>query len=81
MIEPKIAMKKDVLESWLKVSGYTKSRLAEELSISRSRISQILKSNENPSSRLIAGLLTITKLPFERLFVLNGGRRGRNGGR
>ena len=38
------------------------------LGISRGRVSQLLTSREEPSARLIAKLLIVTQLPFERLF-------------
>ena len=68
--QPAIAMKRDVLQSWLKVSGYTRARLARELNVSKGRISQLLHSEEEPSARLIAGLLHLTDLPFDRLFAV-----------
>ena len=68
--QPAIAMKRDVLQSWLKVSGYTRARLARELNVSKGRISQLFHSEEEPSARLIAGLLHLTDLPFDRLFAV-----------
>ena len=68
--EPAITIRRDVLESWLKVSGYTRSRLARDLRVSKGRISQVLNADQEPSARLIAGLLHVTHLPFDRLFTL-----------
>ena len=65
---PTVVIRTDVLESWLTVSDYSKSRLAEELGVSKGRISQLLTSREEPSAHLIAKLLTLTYLPFDRLF-------------
>ena len=65
---PTITIRSDVLESWLKVSAYTKSRLAGELGISKGRVSQLLTARTEPSAHLIAKLLTVTHLPFERIF-------------
>lgn len=72
MRESTVIVQRDVLESWLKVSGYTKTRLAQELNVSKGRVSQILRfdAEEEPSARLIAGLLDVTKLPFDRLFTV-----------
>lgn len=72
-----VKIRRDVFRSWLKISGYTRSRLAQELDVSRGRISQLLNCNEQPSNRVIAGFLKVTQLPFERLFIL----KQRNGGR
>lgn len=76
-----VTFRRDVFRSWLKISGYTQSRLASELNVSRGRISQLLNSKEAPSNRIIAGFLKVTHLPFERLFAVkqrnNGGRNGR----
>ena len=65
---PTVVIRSDVLESWLTISDYSKSRLADELGVSRGRISQLLTSREEPSAHLIAKLLTLTYLPFDRLF-------------
>ena len=70
LIESKIEIQRDVLESWLKISGFTKSQLAKSLDVSKGRVSQLFRSGEEPSTRLIAGLLALTRLPFERLFAL-----------
>ena len=67
---PTIVVRGDVLESWLTVSGYTKARLAHELGVSRGRISQLLTSKEEPSAHLVAKLMTLTRIPFERLFKI-----------
>ena len=65
---PTVTIRIDVLESWLKVSGYTKSRLATELGVSRGRISQLISTQREPSAHLIAKLLTVTNLPFDWIF-------------
>ena len=67
---PTIVVRGDVLASWLTVSGYTRSRLATELGVSRGRISQLLTSREEPSAHLIARLMTLTRMPFDRLFKI-----------
>ena len=74
MGESTIAIRRDVLQSWLKVSGYTGTRLARELNVSKGRVSQILHSDQEPSARLIAGLLHVTDLPFDRLFAVKAHR-------
>ena len=65
---PTVVVHGDVLSSWLTVSNYSRSRLAEELTVSRGRVSQLLTSREEPSAHLIAKLLLLTNLPFDRLF-------------
>lgn len=65
---PTVVVRGDILESWLTVSDYSRSRLATELRVSKGRISQLLNSQEEPSAHLIAKLLTLTHLPFDRLF-------------
>lgn len=67
---PTVVVRGDVLVSWLTVSDYSRSQLAKELSVSRGRVSQLLTSKEEPSAHLIAKLMTITRLPFDRLFKI-----------
>jgi len=67
---PTVVVRGDILESWLTVSDYSRSRLATELGVSKGRVSQLLNSQEEPSAHLIAKLLTLTHLPFDRLFKL-----------
>ena len=67
---PTVVVRGDMLASWLTVSGYTRARLAAELGVSRGRVSQLLTSREEPSAHLIARLMTITRLPFDRLFKI-----------
>ena len=65
---PTVVVRGEILTSWLTVSGYTKSRLAMELGVSKGRVSQLLTSREEPSAHLLAKLMALTHLPFERLF-------------
>ena len=65
---PTIVVRGDVLTSWLNLSEYTKSELASKLGVSKGRVSQLLTSKEEPSAHLIAKLLLLTNLPFNRLF-------------
>lgn len=65
---PTVVVRSEVLASWLTISDYNQSRLASELGVSKGRVSQILSSSEEPSAHLIAKLITLTRLPFERLF-------------
>ena len=65
---PTVVVRGDILESWITVSDYSRSRLATDLEVSKGRVSQLLTSREEPSAHLIAKLLTLTHLPFDRLF-------------
>ena len=67
---PTVVVRGDILASWLTISDYTRSRLAAELGISKGRVSQLLTSQEEPSAHLIAKLMTLTHLPFDRLFQI-----------
>ena len=67
---PTVVVRGDILASWLTISDYTRSRLASELGISKGRVSQLLNSQEEPSAHLIAKLMTLTHLPFDRLFLV-----------
>ena len=67
---PSVVVRDDVLQSWLTVSDCSKSRLAAELGVSKGRVSQLLTSREVPSSHLVAKLITLTQLPFDRLFKI-----------
>ena len=67
---PTVVVRGDILTSWLAISDYTRSRLASELGVSKGRISQLLTSREEPSAHLIAKLMTLTRLPFDRLFKI-----------
>src|SRR3989338_6159896 len=65
---PTVVVRGDILESWITVSDYSRSRLASGLEVSKGRVSQLLNSHEEPSAHLIAKLLMLTRLPFDRLF-------------
>lgn len=65
---PTVVVRGDVLKSWLTVSDCSRSQLATELGVSQGRISQLLTSREEPSAHLVAKLITLTRLPFDRLF-------------
>ena len=65
---PTVVVRGDVLESWLTVSDHSRSQLATELGVSRGRVSQLLTSREEPSAHLVAKLIVLTHLPFDRLF-------------
>ena len=71
MRTPTVVVRGDVLESWLIVSDCTKSQLAGELGVSKGRVTQLLTSHEEPSAHLIAKLILLTQLPFDRLFKIN----------
>ena len=74
---PTVVVRGEVLSSWLTVSDYNRTELAQALHVSKGRISQLLTSQEQPSAHLIAKLLTLTDLPFDRLFQIIEARRAR----
>ena len=74
MRRPTVVVRSDILSSWLTVSDYSKSQLASELGVSRGRISQLLGAHEEPSAHLMAKLLLLTQLPFDRLFIVTTGK-------
>ena len=81
---PTVLVRSDVLRSWLLVTGWTQSQLANALDISKGRVSQLIGAAEiDPSAHLIAKLMKVTGLPFERLFRIGSERpsrrRPRNG--
>ena len=65
---PTVAVQTDVLDAWLRVTGSTKSQLAVQLDVSKGRVSQLFTDHVEPSAHLIAKLLVVTNLPFDRLF-------------
>ena len=67
---PTIVVRSEIMNSWLTLADCSRSELAGKLGISRGRISQLLTSQEEPSAHLIAKLLSLTELPFERLFKI-----------
>ena len=67
---PTVVVRGEVLHSWMTVSGFTRTQLATELKVSKGRISQLINSSEEPSAHLIAKLMILTHLPFDRLFKI-----------
>ncbi|MBI4342388.1 MAG: helix-turn-helix transcriptional regulator [Candidatus Omnitrophica bacterium] len=58
--------------AWLAMFECSRTRFASALGISRGRVTQLLTSREEPSAHLIAKLLLLTNLPFDRLFKVVG---------
>jgi transcriptional regulator with XRE-family HTH domain len=50
-----------ILEIWLKEKGWTQSRLADELNISRSAVSQIMLGKSNPSLDTASKLIKLSE--------------------
>ena len=67
---PTVTVRKEILEAWLRVSDCTQAQLARQLGVTKGRVSQLLRDRAEPSAHLIAKLLVLTELPFERLFEL-----------
>ncbi|GEM_PF-3181282 len=74
MKRPTVVVKRDILQSWLVVSEYTKSRLAEKLEVTKGRVSQLFRTPTEPSAHLMAKLMLVTGLPFDRLFRVTASR-------
>ena len=73
MSTTRIQLRHEILKTWMQLAGVNNTRLAHQLRVTKGRVSQLLNSDVMPSSRVIGGLLLITKLPFDRLFmVVNG---------
>lgn len=61
-----------ILEAWLKERDWTQSRLAEELGISRSAISQIMREKSRPSLETASKLIKLSERydpPHKRLTI------------
>ena len=67
---PTVVVRNEVMRSWLTLSDCKRSRLAQELGVSRGRVSQLLSSEQEPSAHLMAKLLLLTQLPYDRLFKI-----------
>ena len=67
---PTLVLRTEILTSWLTVTDCTRSELARRLGVSKGRVSQLLTSKREPPAHLIAKLITLTDLPFERLFQI-----------
>jgi transcriptional regulator with XRE-family HTH domain len=65
---PTVTIRKEILEAWLRVSGCSRAQLSRHLGVTKGRVSQLLHNDTEPSAHLIAKLLVLTELPFERLF-------------
>lgn len=77
-----VLVRSDVLRSWLLVTGWTQSQLAIALDVSKGRVSQLIGASAiDPSAHLIAQLIKVTGMPFERLFRIGSERPGRRGHR
>ena len=69
---PTVVVREDVLHSWMHVEDCSKSQLADKLGVSKGRVSQLFKPQVEPSAHLMAKLLLLTQLPFDRLFIVLG---------
>ena len=76
---PTIKIRQEVLSAWLQVAGSTKSQLAVELGVSKGRVSQLFNSDVELSAHLIAKLILVTQIPFERLFKITSSNGSENG--
>lgn len=70
MKRPDICLRTDILDAWLRVSNRTKAELARQLGVTKGRVSQLFASPTGASTHLVAKLLLVTGLPFDRLFLI-----------
>ena len=75
---PTVLIEREILQAWLRVNGWSKSQLAHALNVSKGRVSQLFSASSavEPSAHLIAKLLEVTGMPFDRLFRIAHKREG-----
>jgi len=67
----KIHVRPDKIQQFLRVKKISQNQLAKKIGVTKGYMSKIVKGKYiKPGNRVIAGLLHLTKLPFEELFVV-----------
>jgi transcriptional regulator with XRE-family HTH domain len=67
----KVHVRSDKIKQFLRAKKISQNQLAKKIGVTRSYICRIVKGDYiKPGNRVIAGLLHLTKLPFEELFVV-----------
>jgi len=67
----KIQICTQVLKKYLSTKKISQNQLAKKIGVTKGYMSKIVKGKYiKPGNRVIAGLLHLTKLPFEELFVI-----------
>ena len=67
----KVNVRPDKIQQFLRAKNISQNQLAKKIGVTKGYMSKIVKGKYiKPGNRVIAGLLHLTKLPFEELFVV-----------
>jgi len=67
----KVHVRPDKIQQFLRAKKISQNQLAKKIGVTRSYICRIVRGEYiKPGNHVIAGLLYLTKLPFEELFVV-----------
>jgi transcriptional regulator with XRE-family HTH domain len=67
----KVQICTQVLKKYLSTKNISQNQLAKKIGISREHLNRIVHGKcKRPNNRVIAGLLHLTNIPFEELFVV-----------
>ena len=67
----KVHVRPDKIQQFLRAKNISQNQLAKKIGVTKGYMSKIVKGKYiKPGNRVIAGLLHLTKLPFEELFVV-----------
>ena len=67
----KVHVRPDKIQQFLRAKKISQNQLAKKIGVTRSYICRIVKGEYiKPGNHVIAGLLHLTNIPFEELFVV-----------
>ena len=67
----KVHVRPDNIQQFLRAKKISQNQLAKKIGISREHLNRIVHGKcKRPNNRVIAGLLHLTNIPFEELFVV-----------
>ncbi len=67
----KVHVRPDKIQQFLRTKNISQNQLAQKIGVTWRYICRIVKGEYiNPGNHVIAGLLHLTELPFEELFVI-----------
>jgi len=67
----KVHVRPDKIQQFLRAKNISQNQLAKKIGVTKGYMSKIIHGkNIKPGNHVIAGLLHLTKLPFEELFVV-----------
>jgi transcriptional regulator with XRE-family HTH domain len=67
----KVNVRPDKIQQFLRAKNISQNQLAKKIGVTKGYMSKIVKGKYiKPGNRVIAGLLHLTKIPFEELFVI-----------